>query len=202
MWISGFIIVGAAAHASIFMIRDYDSTTRYNDQLDRILRHRDAMISLINWVCIFLRFHSFRLYIHNDTMSTLGHPQDMFLDTAIQLQPIFGQWIQNTHALAPSATAPVGGKVTLLPIPLGTTDFLVHHIHAFTIHVIVLIQMKGILFVGSSRLIPDKANLVATATQPRALYKDNMGIFLGFHSLVTDPEEGENAKYPPRIMSS
>ncbi|KAL2932672.1 hypothetical protein RDABS01_015791, partial [Bienertia sinuspersici] len=29
----------------------------------------------------------------------------------------------------------VGGKVALLPIPLGTADFLVHHIHAFTIHV-------------------------------------------------------------------
>ena len=39
-------------------------------------------------------------------MSALGRPQDMFSDTAIQLQPIFAQWIQNTHALAPNATAP------------------------------------------------------------------------------------------------
>ncbi|CAN0930569.1 Photosystem I P700 chlorophyll a apoprotein A1 [Linum grandiflorum] len=100
----------------------------------------------------------------------------MFSDTAIQLQPVFAQWIQNTHALAPSATAPgatastsltwgggdlvaVGGKVALLPIPLGTADFLVHHIHAFTIHVTVLILLKGVLFARSSRLIPDKANL-------------------------------------------
>jgi hypothetical protein len=52
----------------------------------------------------------------------------------------------------------VGGKVALLPIPLGTTDFLVHHIHAFTIHVIVLIRLKGVLFAHSSRLIY-KANL-------------------------------------------
>ncbi|KAF5821793.1 putative photosystem I [Helianthus annuus] len=75
-------------------------------------------------------------------MSALGRPQDMFSDTAIQLQPVFAQWIQNTHALAPGATAPgatastsltwgggggdlvaVGGKVALLPIPLGTADF-------------------------------------------------------------------------------
>ncbi|KAK7326362.1 hypothetical protein VNO80_32956 [Phaseolus coccineus] len=100
----------------------------------------------------------------------------MFSDTAIQLQPIFAQWIQNTHALAPGTTAPgaatstsltwggenlvaVGGKVALLPIPLGTADFLVHHIHAFTIHVTVLILLKGVLFARSSRLIPDKANL-------------------------------------------
>ena len=46
------------------------------------------------------RLSHFGLYIHNDTMSALGCPQDMFLDTAIQLQPVFVQWIQNTHALA------------------------------------------------------------------------------------------------------
>ena len=45
----------------------------------------------------------------------------------------------------------VGGKVALLPIPLGTADFLVHHIHAFTIHVMVLILLKGVLFARSSR---------------------------------------------------
>ncbi|KAF9595923.1 hypothetical protein IFM89_006204 [Coptis chinensis] len=147
MWIGGFLIVGAVEHAAIFMVRDYDPTTRYNDLLDPKLRHRDAIISHLNWVCIFLGFHSFGLYIHNDTMSDLGRPRDMFLDTTIQLQPVFAQWIQNIHALAPGVTAPgattstsltwgggglvaVGGKVALLPIPLGTADFLVHHIHA------------------------------------------------------------------------
>ncbi|WOK93757.1 photosystem I assembly protein [Canna indica] len=83
MWIGGFLIVGAATHAAIFMVRDYDPTTRYEDLLDRVLRHRDAIISHLNWACIFLGFHSFGLYIHNDTMSALGRPQDMFSDTAI-----------------------------------------------------------------------------------------------------------------------
>uniref|UniRef100_K4CYR4 Photosystem I P700 chlorophyll a apoprotein A1 n=1 Tax=Solanum lycopersicum TaxID=4081 RepID=K4CYR4_SOLLC len=53
----------------------------------------------------------------------------------------------------------VGGKVALLPIPLGIANFLVHHIHAFTIHVTVLILLKGVLFARNSHLIPDKANL-------------------------------------------
>jgi photosystem I P700 chlorophyll a apoprotein A1 len=91
------------------------------------------------------------------------------------LQPIFAQWIQKTHILAPTLTAPseisstsivwggdlltVGGKIALIPIPLGTADFIVHHIHAFTIHVTVLILLKGVLYARSSRLIPDKANL-------------------------------------------
>merc|ERR1711943_90026 len=99
-----------------------------------------------------------------------------FTDTAIQLQPVFAQFVQNTHVVAPQLTAPgaevatslswggndivaVGGKVAMMPISLGTADFLVHHIHAFTIHVTALILLKGTLFSRSSRLIPDKANL-------------------------------------------
>ena len=99
----------------------------------------------------------------------------MFSDTTIQLQPIFAQWVQNTHFLAPQLTAPnatlgtslswggdlvaIGGKVAMMPITLGTSDFMVHHIHAFTTHVTALILLKGVLYARSSRLIPDKANL-------------------------------------------
>jgi photosystem I P700 chlorophyll a apoprotein A1 len=175
MWIGGFLIVGGAAHAAIFMVRDYDPVVNQNNVLDRVIRHRDAIISHLNWVSIFLGFHSFGLYIHNDTMRALGRPQDLFSDTGIQLQPVFAQWIQNIHASAPGTTAPnalesvshvfgggvlaIGGKVAAAAIPLGTADFLIHHIHAFTIHVTVLILLKGVLFARSSRLIPDKANL-------------------------------------------
>ncbi|MBE9029229.1 photosystem I core protein PsaA [filamentous cyanobacterium LEGE 11480] len=177
MWIGGFLIVGAGAHAAIFMVRDYDPVVNQGNVLDNMIRHRDAIISHLNWVCIFLGFHSFGLYIHNDTMRALGRPQDMFSDTAIQLQPIFAQWVQGLHSAAvgagstaPNALAPVsyafggdtiavGGKVAMMPIALGTADFMVHHIHAFTIHVTVLILLKGVLFARSSRLIPDKANL-------------------------------------------
>jgi len=35
---------------------------------------------------------------------------------------------------------------------------MIHHIHAFQIHVTVLILLKGFLFARNSRLIPDKAN--------------------------------------------
>jgi photosystem I P700 chlorophyll a apoprotein A1 len=177
MWIGGFLVVGAGAHGAIALIRDYDPAKHVNNVLDRVLRVRDAIISHLNWVCIFLGFHSFGLYIHNDTMQALGRPQDMFSDTAIQLQPIFAQWIQGLHTAAvgtagtaPNALAPasyafggdivaVGGKVAMMPITLGTADFMVHHIHAFTIHVTVLILLKGVLYARSSRLIPDKAAL-------------------------------------------
>jgi len=175
LWIGGFCIVGGAAHGSIFMVRDYDATQNYNNLLDRVIRHRDAIISHLNWVSIFLGFHSFGLYIHNDTMQALGRPQDMFSDKAISLQPIFAQWIQSLHTLAPTTTSPnalatasyvfggdpvvLGSKIALVPISLGTADFLVHHIHAFTIHVTALILFKGLLYARNSRLIPDKSNL-------------------------------------------
>ena len=158
------------------MVRDYDPAVNQNNLLDRILRHRDAIISHLNWICIFQGFHFFGIYIHNDSMRALGRPQDMFSDTAIQLQPVFAQWVQHIHATvaggirAPLAgagtslawggdTVAVGGKVAMMPITLGTADFMVHHIHAFTIHVTVLILLKGVLYARSSRLIPDKANL-------------------------------------------
>jgi photosystem I P700 chlorophyll a apoprotein A1 len=176
MWIGGFCICGAGAHASIFMVRDYSPMTSYKNLLDRVLKHRDAIISHLNWVCIFLGAHSFGLYIHNDTMRALGRPQDMFSDKAIQLQPIFAKWIQNLHSQAPNgATAPntlstasyafggdiidLNGRIVLTPIKLGTADFMVHHIHAFTIHVTVLILLKGVLFARSSRLVPDKSTI-------------------------------------------
>nr|QCI07041.1 photosystem I P700 apoprotein A1 [Haraldiophyllum bonnemaisonii] len=175
IWIGGFCIVGAGAHASIFMVRDYNPAQNYDNVLDRVIRHRDAIISHLNWLCIFLGFHSFGLYIHNDTMRALGRSQDMFSDTAIQLQPVFAQWVQNIHTLAPSNTSPnslatasyafggdivsIGNKIAMMPIKLGTADFMVHHIHAFTIHVCVLILVKGFLFSRNSRLIPDKSNL-------------------------------------------
>jgi len=158
MWIGGFCVTGAAAHAGIFMVRDYNPAQNYNNLLDRVIRHRDAIISHLNWICIFLGFHSFGLYIHNDTMRALGRSQDMFSDTAIQLKPVFAQWVQNIHTVAPGNTTPnalatasyafggdvvaVGNKVAMMPIALGTADFMVHHIHAFTIHVTVLILLR------------------------------------------------------------
>ncbi|MCO5563655.1 hypothetical protein L7F22_017302 [Adiantum nelumboides] len=157
MWIGGFLVVGAVAHAAIFV-------------------H-------LNWVCIFLGFHSFGLYIHNNTMSALGRPQDMFSNAAIPPNKfiILTPWLPDRlHQTLGKHQLNLGWgqlgsnsrHVGLSPdsIRVGTADFLMHHIHAFIIHVSVLILLKGVLFARSSRLIPEKANLVfvflATAGAP------------------------------------
>ncbi|KAJ1617729.1 hypothetical protein T492DRAFT_852848 [Pavlovales sp. CCMP2436] len=129
MWIGGFCVVGAGAHTSIFMVRDYDPT-----------QHRESIISHLNWFCIFLGMHRF----------ALGRSKDMFSDSAIKLEPVFAQWIQSLYTVANQGTAPnalattsyafggdvvsVNGKVAMMPIYLGTADFMVHHIYAFTVH--------------------------------------------------------------------
>jgi photosystem I P700 chlorophyll a apoprotein A1 len=138
------------------MVRDYTPANNYNNLLDRVLRHRDSIIAHLNWVCIFLGMHSFGFYVHNDTMRALGRPQDMFSDKAIQLQPIFctvdskysfiSSWNNCSKCFSNKLcvwwrVVEVGGKIAM-PIQLGTADFMVHHIHAFTIHVTVLILLK------------------------------------------------------------
>jgi photosystem I P700 chlorophyll a apoprotein A1 len=156
-WIGGFCIVGAGAHASIAFVRTKAQTP--NNLLDRVIKHREAILSHLSWVCIFLGFHSFGLFVHNDTMSALGRPEDMFSDTALQLQPVFAQWIQSVAVSVSTLSTQTDGSNPIIVSNLGTTDFLMHHIHAFTIHVTVLILLKGVLFSRSSRLIPDKASL-------------------------------------------
>ena len=42
---------------------------------------------------------------------------------------------------------------------MGTADFIVHHIHAFTIHVTLLILSKGVLYARNSRFVSDKLEL-------------------------------------------
>jgi photosystem I P700 chlorophyll a apoprotein A1 len=50
-------------------------------------------------------------------------------------------------------------KVVCITQQLGTADFIIHHIHAFTIHVASLILSKALLYARSSRLVSDKLEL-------------------------------------------
>ena len=50
-------------------------------------------------------------------------------------------------------------KLIKITQELRTADFIVHHIHAFTIHIALFILLKGILYARSSRLVSDKFQL-------------------------------------------
>ena len=50
-------------------------------------------------------------------------------------------------------------KIIRITQELGTADFIVHHIHAFTIHVTLLILSKGVLYARNSRFVSDKLEL-------------------------------------------
>ena len=176
MWVGGFLIIGAGAHASIFIIGDmlhyYSRCSQEKNYcnislciLQQVLNHRDVIIAHLIWVSIALGLHSFSLYIHNDTLQAFGRPEDIFHDnyiSSIQLKPVFAGWVQSkifVSHLAQFDIKMLDKKVIRITQELGTADFIVHHIHAFTIHVALLILSKGILYARNSRLVSDKLEL-------------------------------------------
>merc|ERR1711990_386670 len=88
-YIAGFIMCGAFAHGAIFFIRDYDPEQNEGNVLARMLEHKEAIISHLSWVSLFLGFHTLGLYVHNDVMVAFGQPEKQIL-----VEPVFAQWIQ------------------------------------------------------------------------------------------------------------
>eukprot|EP00955_Chlamydomonas_euryale_P114543 366282-Chlamydomonas_euryale.AAC.17 len=91
-YIAGFIMCGAFAHGAIFFIRDYDPEANKGNVLARILDHKEAIISHLSWVTLFLGFHTLGLYVHNDVMQAFGTPEKQIL-----IEPVFAQWIQSAQ---------------------------------------------------------------------------------------------------------
>ena len=91
-YIAGFILCGAFAHGAIFFIRDYDPEQNKGNVLARMLDHKEAIISHLSWVTLFLGFHTLGLYVHNDVVQAFGTPEKQIL-----IEPVFAQWIQAAH---------------------------------------------------------------------------------------------------------
>nr|AKL78987.1 photosystem I P700 apoprotein A2 [Euglena viridis] len=174
-YIAGFIMTGAFAHGAIFFVRDYDSDKNKGNVLERILNHKEAIISHLSWVSLFLGFHTLGLYVHNDVMQAFGTPEKQIL-----IEPVFAQWIQSAHGKAfygfnfllssDSSNAFSASQSIWLPgwlngindqtgslfLQIGPGDFLVHHAIALGLHTTTLILVKGALDARGSRLMPDK----------------------------------------------
>nr|YP_009389151.1 photosystem I P700 apoprotein A2 [Euglena archaeoplastidiata]AKR17924.1 photosystem I P700 apoprotein A2 [Euglena archaeoplastidiata] len=174
-YIAGFIMTGAFAHGAIFFVRDYDNEKNKGNVLERILNHKEAIISHLSWVTLFLGFHTLGLYVHNDVMQAFGTPEKQIL-----IEPVFAQWIQSAHgkslygfdtllSLSTSNAAYASENIWLpgwlngindstgsLFLQIGPGDFLVHHAIALGLHTTTLILVKGALDARGSRLMPDK----------------------------------------------
>lgn len=88
MWNGAILIIGSAAHASIFIIGT--QTISYNSHL---INHRDVIIGHLIWVTIAVGLHSFSVYLHNDILQGFWRPEDMFHDNSIQLKPVLLIWM-------------------------------------------------------------------------------------------------------------
>ena len=174
-YIAGFIMVGAFAHGAIFLVRDYDPAANKNNVLDRVLQHKEAIISHLSWVSLFLGFHTLGLYVHNDVMQAFGTPEKQIL-----IEPVFAQFVQAASgkalygfdvllASADSAATNAASGIWLpgwldainsgtnsLFLTIGPGDFLVHHAIALGLHTTTLILVKGALDARGSKLMPDK----------------------------------------------
>ena len=174
-YIAGFLMVGAFAHGAIFFVRDYDPKQNKDNVLYRMLEHKEAIISHLSWVSLFLGFHTLGLYVHNDVVVAFGNPEKQIL-----IEPIFAQWIQATSGKtlygfnvllsASSSSATQAAQSLWLPnwleainsnnnslfLTIGPGDFLVHHAIALGLHTTTLILVKGALDARGSKLMPDK----------------------------------------------
>ena len=172
--IGATIIIGAAAHASINIIRDSTSFTtkklcqeenyppvQLQSTFGEVLNHRYVIIGHLIYLSIGLGLHSFGLYIHNDTLQSFGRREHMFADNAIQLKPVFAtlNWAPSLGHIVSLDIKLLDKKVSTVSQELHTADFLVHHIHAFTIHIALLILSKGMLYARTSGLVSDKLEL-------------------------------------------
>ena len=175
-YIAIFLMVGAFAHGAIFLVRDYDAEANKNNVLSRILDHKEAIISHLSWVSLFLGFHTLGLYVHNDVCVAFGTPEKQIL-----IEPVFAQFVQaasgkavygfdvllsNTDSMASVASLNVAGPhywldainsgANSLFLTIGPGDFLVHHAIALGLHTTTLILVKGALDARGSKLMPDK----------------------------------------------
>ena len=175
-YIAGFLMVGAFAHGAIFFVRDFDPEANKNNVLARMLEHKEALISHLSWVTLFLGFHTLGLYVHNDVVVAFGTPEKQIL-----IEPVFAQFVQaasgkalygmdvllsNPDSLASTASLNVAGPhywldainsgANSLFLTIGPGDFLVHHAIALGLHTTTLILVKGALDARGSKLMPDK----------------------------------------------
>merc|ERR1712178_633782 len=88
-YIAGFLMAGAFAHGAIFFVRDYDPEANKDNVLARMLEHKEAIISHLSWVSLFLGFHTLGLYVHNDVVVAFGTPEKQIL-----IEPVFAQFVQ------------------------------------------------------------------------------------------------------------
>ena len=106
-------------------------------------------------MCISRGSHSTATYLHNDTQQALGHEEIMFRDNSIQLKPLFILWLYLFSILLFDIKM-FEQKLIRISAEFGTGDFILHHIHAFTIHVKLLILLKSSSYARNSRLVSAK----------------------------------------------
>ena len=154
--ISSCLIVGSRAHSSILILRDIS-----HNNYRVVFETRETIIGTLIYISLFLGYHAFGIYIHNDTLQACERQIDMIEDTCIQLKPAFAivvDMIFRVRSLDTDVNIS-DSKIVLINHEQGTTDLMVSHIHALTFHTTLFVMIKGILYAKGSRLVSSKYEL-------------------------------------------
>ena len=155
VWISNFLTLPGTYH-----ITEYLSLACLNLLLlSPLLIHKSALISHLSWVSLFLGFHTFALYVHNDTLMAFGVSSKQLI-----IDPIWALLIQSSSGknsigiFHPNASW-ISQSLSSSLQTISPSDLLSHHAIALGLHTILLIVSKGCLDTLGTRLFPDKYNL-------------------------------------------
>lgn len=161
-WIASFLAMGAFAHLTIYMIRDYVSVgyTTATESLGttcvirRLMLHKSAIISHLSWVTLWLGFHTLGVYIHNDTVVAFSEA-----DAQILIEPVLiNNWLVGAD-FASQSSVDKGNLYKAIAVwrdGLTPGDFMLAHAVSLGLHTTVLILIKGALDASGSKLMPDK----------------------------------------------
>ena len=162
IWVSLFFIMGAYAHFTIYIIRDISLPSNIlecsNHPLIRLINFKATIISHLSYVSLFLGFHTLGLFVHNDCVSTFGHPSSQIL-----IEPILFRYLSSDPFFI--------GLINLLNLIISIfsasssfirhidpCDLLVAHAVSLGLHVTLLIVFKGAFDSKGSQVLPDKSS--------------------------------------------
>ena len=143
IFIQYILYLGSFAHLGIYIIQGY-LNSNISSLLFKVFCHKEVVISYLSYISLFLGFHCFLLFVHNDTVCSFGCSY-----LQIIVNPIF---VRICLMFFSKLLNIIEDYYSILRFK----DFITLHSGSFGLHVSTLILLKGCLDSRGSRLFPDK----------------------------------------------
>jgi photosystem I P700 chlorophyll a apoprotein A2 len=146
-WLGSAFTLGFFAHVSIWLAGR--SPSRSLAALPRL-----AAPAHLSYVSLFLGFHLFLLFLHNDSVSALSSSASP--PAQLLCRPVFAERAPSPAEWGRGRDAAQEASQAFFR-HLGPGDFFAHHAIALGLHATALVLVSGSASARGSRLFPDKA---------------------------------------------